>query len=135
MSNSLTLLNIAGPYREPREPVFSYDYSVQRPNWPTPHGIRVKVSVPDELEYLKEKVLDLTGGTPGQQLIVNRALSQHIADTKLRIADEEGMLSERLDVMIEPFTGPYAHLFPKLEARMRDAQVSLREEIRQRAHL
>jgi hypothetical protein len=51
MTHPFTTLNVSGPYREPRELVFSYDYSVQRPNWPTPNGVRVKVSIPDELDY------------------------------------------------------------------------------------
>lgn len=131
-TNSFTIVNIEGPYREPREPVFSYDYAIQRVNWSTPHGVRVKVSVPEELEHLKDKVLGLTGGTPGQQLMISRDLSRHIADCKLRIADEAGMLSQRLDVLIEPFTGALAHLFPKLEAWMQESQAALRDEIRQK---
>lgn len=132
MDNPFTIVNVSGPYREPREPVFSYDYAIQRVSWSTPHGVRVKVSVPDELDFLKDKVLGLSGGTPGQQLVITRDLSRHIADCKLRIADEAGMLSQRLDVLIEPFTGGLAHLFPKLEAWMRESQGTLREEVRQK---
>ena len=32
-SDEYTVLNVMGPYREPREPAFSFDYSVQRPHW------------------------------------------------------------------------------------------------------
>ena len=120
MDNRITILNVTGPFREPRDPIFSYEYSIQRPTWPTSHGIRIKVSIQEELNFLKENVLGVTeGGTPGQQLIMNRVLSRHIADQKFNIVDQEGMLSERLDVLIEPFTGPFQHLFPKLEAWMR----------------
>ncbi len=133
MNNALTVLNVSGPYREPREPVFSYDYAIQRPNWPTPHGVRIKVSIPEELEYLKSKVLGLSGGTPGQQLLTNRDLSRRIADRKLQIADDQGMLSQRQDVLIDPFTETFAHLFLKLEEWMRRSREELREEVRQKA--
>ena len=33
-----TVLNVMGPYREPREPAFSFDYSVQRPIGPRLKG-------------------------------------------------------------------------------------------------
>ena len=135
MNNALTVLNVSGPYREPREPVFSYDYAIQRANWPTPHGVRIKVSIPEELEYLKSKVLGLSGGTPGQQLLTNRDLSRRIADRKLQIADDEGMLSQRQDVLIDPFTETFAHLFPKLEEWMRRSQEELREEVRQKTRI
>ena len=36
MADSFTIIDISGPYREPREESFSYDYSIQRPTWPTP---------------------------------------------------------------------------------------------------
>ena len=130
IENPLTVLNVNGPYREPREPAFSYDFVIHRAKWPTPQAVRVKISIPDELEYLKEKVLGLSGGTPGQQLLANRRLTRHIADRKLDIADQAGMLSERLDVMIPPFVNTHSHLFPKLDAWMRESQQSLRDEIR-----
>ncbi|MBM4120706.1 MAG: hypothetical protein FJ248_07410, partial [Nitrospira sp.] len=68
MTNPVTILNVSGPYREPREPAFSYDYAIQRGTWPTPHAVRVKVAVVEELDYLKYTVLALQGGSPGQQL-------------------------------------------------------------------
>ena len=129
MKHPFTILRVSGPYREPREPVFSYDYSVQRPQWPTPQGVRVKVAIPDELEYLKHKVLEISGGSPGQQLRVNQILSHKIADQKLQMGNEEGMFLQRLDVMIGPFTGPLAHLFGELERWMSENRVSLRQEI------
>jgi hypothetical protein len=130
--SKLTISDVSGPFREPREPVFSYDYSIQRPTWATPHGLRIKVSIPDELDLLKGRLLGAVTGTPGQQLIISRILSRRIADWKLRIADAEGMLSERRDVMVGPFTGPLAHLYPKLQTLFEQEQSRVREEIRQR---
>jgi len=129
MAHPFTTLNVLGPYREHREPSFSYDYSVHRAAWPTAQAVRVKVSIPDELEYLKAKVLGVTGGSPGQQLRINQMLSRHIADHKLQIANEEGMFLERLDVMIGAFAGPLSHLFARLEAWMNENKASMREEI------
>lgn len=131
MANPFTILNVLGPYREPREPALSYDYAVQRPTWPTAHAVRVKVSLPDELGYLKTTVLGLSGGSPGQQLRMNQVLTKRIADFKLQVGNEEGLFSQRLDVCIDPFTGPLAHLFGRLEAWMQANKDSLREEIRQ----
>lgn len=128
----LTISEVSGPFREPREPVFSYDYSIQRPTWATPHGLRVKVSIPDELDVLKHKLLGAVTGTAGQQLMINKILSRTIADWKVAIADAEGMLSERRDVMVHPFTGPLAHLFAKLDARFEQDRVAVREEIKTR---
>ena len=93
MTAPFSILNVSGPFREPREPVLSYDYAVQRPHWPTPNGVRVKVSIPDELDYLKTTVLGISGGSPGQQMIVTQMLSRRIADHKLQMANEEGMFS------------------------------------------
>lgn len=135
MADPITILNVSGPYREPRESSFSYDYSVQRAHWPTPHGVRVKVAVAEELDHLRSKVLELHGGSPGQQLMVSKILTRHIADRKLQIADEENMLNERRDIMIAPFTGPLVHLFLKLEAWMGESKASLRQEIREKVKL
>jgi hypothetical protein len=135
MATPFTILNVSGPYREPREPAFSYDYSVQRPTWPTPQALRVKISIGEELDYLKVSVLGVGGGSPGQQLRVNQLLTRLIADRKVQIANEEGLFSDRLDVVIGPFTGPLRHLFPKLEAWMLDSKTALREEVRQKVGL
>jgi hypothetical protein len=126
------VLNTTGPFREPREPVLSYDYAIQRPTWPTPFGVRIKVSIPDELDYAKVKVLDLAGGTAGQTLILNQMLSRRIADWKLELATEEGMLNERQDVLVGPFTGPLAHLFPKLQERLETSRETIRAEVEKR---
>ncbi len=135
METPVTILNVSGPYREPREPAFSYDYSIQRPNWPTLQGVRVKVSIADELEHLKSKVLGVSGGSPGQQLLVTQMLSRRIADRKFQIASDEGMFSERRDVMIGPFTSDLGHLFARLEIWMNEARSVLREEIREKVGL
>jgi hypothetical protein len=42
------------------------------------------------------------------------------------------MLSERRDMMLAPFIGPMAHLFPKLEALFEADQSTIREEVRKR---
>ena len=135
MGNPFTILNVSGPYREPREAAFSYDYSIQRANWPTPHGVRVKVAMAEELDHLKSKILELQGGSPGQQWMVSQILTRRIADHKLQIANEENMLNERLDVMIAPFTGAFSHLFPRLEAWMNESKVALRQEIHDKMKL
>ncbi len=135
MNNKLTISDVSGPFREPREPIFSYDYSVQRATWATPHGIRVKVSIPDELEVLRERLLGPVAGSAGQQLVIGKVLSRTIADWKVQIAEAEGMLVERRDVMLAPFVGPLAHLFQKLEVLFDQEQATLREEIRKRVGL
>jgi hypothetical protein len=135
MTYPFTILNVSGPYREPRELVLSYDYSVQRPNWPTPNGVRVKVSIPDELDYLKTKILNVSGGSPGQQMIVTQMLSRRIADHKLHMANEERMFLDRGDVMVGAFTGPLMHLFARLESWMQENKEAIRQEIATRVRL
>ncbi|MBM4125220.1 MAG: hypothetical protein FJ246_09775 [Nitrospira sp.] len=132
MAPPFTILNVSGPYREPHAPVFSYDYAVQRPSWPTPHSVRVKVAIAEELNHLKTAVLGLSGGSPGQQLRMTQMLTRRIADRKIQIANDEGMFAERFDVMIEPFIGPMAHLFAPLETWMQEAKASLRQEIHEK---
>lgn len=131
-AGALTILNVTGPYREPRQPAFSYDFSFQRPQWPTAQAARMKVSIADELDYLKVKILQVTGGSPGQQLRINQLLSRHIADQKFKIVEAEGMLADRRDVMVEPFTGPHAHLFARLAAWMEQEKDALRREIKEK---
>ncbi len=131
MPSDLIILNVMGPYREPKEPAFSYDYSVQRPDWATPQGVRIKVSIEHELDYLKNKILNLSGGSVGQQLRCNQLLVRAIADQKLEIVDTDGQLAERLDVMIGPFQGDsFAHLFGQLEQWMKTEKESLRQSIK-----
>ena len=115
--------------------MFSYDYSIQRPTWATPHGVRVKVSIPSELDILRTQLMGQVTGSPGQQLIIGNVLSRKIADWKLRIAETEGMLAERRDIKIEPYTGALAHLFPRLTLLFEADKHLVREEIRRRVGL
>ena len=131
MAEPYTILNVMGPYREPRESALSFDYSVRRPNWPTPQGIRVKIGLEAELDALKTNVMQLSGGTAGQQLRVNQILGRAIGDRKLEIANEENFFSERRDVMIDTFTGTLAYLFPRLESWMHQARDKLRQDIQE----
>jgi len=119
MASDLIVLNVMGPYREPQEPAFSYDYSVQRPDWATPQGVRIKVSIEHELDYFKNTILGFSGGSVGQQIRCNQLLVRAIADQKLKIVDADGQLAERLDIMIGPFTGDtFGHLFGLLDQWM-----------------
>lgn len=130
--NAISIVGVSGPFREPMEPVLSYDYTVQRVSWPMPHAVRVKVSIAEELDVLKGNLIGVISGTPGQQLLVNQVLSRRIADAKLHIAEDEGLLSERRDVIVAPFTGPLAHLFGRLDSWMGREQDSLRAEVKKR---
>ncbi|TKB75928.1 MAG: hypothetical protein E8D46_00840 [Nitrospira sp.] len=130
MDARMKITDVTGPFREPREQVFSYDYSIQRATWPTPQAVRVKVAIPEELDVLRGKIFGAIAGTPGQQLIISKYLSRHIADEKIRIAESDGMLSERRDTLVAPFTGPLFHLFARLDAWADEKRESLREEIR-----
>lgn len=130
--NTFAIVEINGPFREPREQAFSYDYSIQRSTWATPHGVRVKVSIPDELEVFKGRLLGSVIGSPGQQLMMSNILSKTIAGWKMRVAEGEGMLTERRDMLLAPFIGPLAYLFPKLEALFEADQSVIREEMKRR---
>ncbi len=133
--SSLTIISVSGPFREPREEVFSYDYSVQRSTWPTPHGVRVKISLPHELEVFKDRLLGVVTGSPGQQLMITNLLAKNLADWKIQIAEAEGFFLERRDVMLPPFVGPLGHLFPQLEGRFQAEQASIREDVKRRVGL
>jgi hypothetical protein len=130
MDTRLKITDVTGPYREPREPVFSYDYSIQRASWPTAQAVRVKVAIPEELDVLRGKIFGAIAGTPGQQLMISKFLSRHIADEKFRIAEADGMLAERRDTVVVPFTGPLAHLFARLDAWAVEQREALRAEIK-----
>ena len=130
LNDQLVISNVTGPFREPREPVFSYDYSIQRATWAATHAVRVKIALTEELEYVKAKLLGTVTGSPGQQLMVNKFLSRKIGDQKVRIAEAEGWLKERGDVLVPPFTGPLAHHFTQLEAWVQAEQEALRAEIK-----
>jgi hypothetical protein len=130
MSGEYTVLNVMGPYREPNEIALSYDYSVQRPDWATPQGIRVKISLEGELDLLKDQMLGISDGSIGQQLRVNQILSRAIGDQKLALANDANMFDDRRDVMIGTFTEELAYLFPKLESWMKEERENLRKEIK-----
>jgi hypothetical protein len=130
MDARMKITDVTGPYREPREQVFSYDYSIQRASWPTAQAVRVKVSIPEELDVLRGKIFGAIAGTPGQQLMISKLLSRHIADEKIRIADADGMLAERRDTVVAPFTGPLGYLFPRLDDWAVEQQETLRAEIK-----
>jgi hypothetical protein len=130
MDAPMKITDVTGPYREPREQVFSYDYSIQRASWPTAQAVRVKVAIPEELDVVRSKIFGNVVGTPGQQLMISKCLSRHIADEKIRIAEADGMLAERRDTVVHPFTGPLAHLFPRLDAWAGEQQETLRAEIK-----
>jgi hypothetical protein len=100
-----------------------------------PHAVRVKVAIAEELDVLRAKVLGSVSGSPGQQLLVSQLLTRRIADEKLRIADQDGLLSGRADVVVEPFTGPMAHLFARLESWLEEQREALRTEIKDRAKI
>lgn len=130
MDARMQIANVTGPFREPREQVFSFDYSIQRASWPTAQAIRVKVAIPEELDVVRGKVLGDVVGTPGQQLMISKFLSRQISDEKIRIAEADGMLSERRDTVVAPFTGPMAYLFPQLDSWATEQQAMLRAEIK-----
>ena len=134
-TNALKILGVAGPFREPREPAFSYDYSIQRPQWPMPHAVRVKVAIAEELDVLRGKILGPVTGSPGQQLLVSQLLTRKIADEKLRIADQDGLLSGRADVVVAPFAGPLAHLFSRRESWINEHGEAVRIEIKERVKI
>ena len=129
LNDQLIISDVTGPFREPREPVLSYDYSIQRATWAATHAVRVKIALAEELDYVKEKLLGTVTGSPGQQLMLNKFLSRKIGDQKIRIAEAEGMLKERGDVLLPPFTGPLAQYFSQLESWVQAEQKQLRAEI------
>jgi hypothetical protein len=130
MDIRMKIIDVVGPFREPREQVFSYDYSIQRASWPTAQAVRVKVAIPEELDVVRSKILGDVVGTSGQQLMISKFLSRHIADEKFRIAEADGMLSERRDIVVVPFTGPMVHLFARLDAWAAEQEKTLRAEIK-----
>ena len=131
-STEYSVLNVMGPYREPHEPAFSFDYSVQRPHWATPQGVRVKVLIKEELEYCKEHILGISGGSVGQQLRANQLICREIADQKLELGNQDGLFPERLDIMIGPFVNELEHLAPLLDRWMHDQKDRLRKDIQEK---
>jgi hypothetical protein len=130
MDTRIRIIDVTGPVREPREQVFSYDYSIQRASWPTAQAVRIKIAIPEELDVVRNKILGDVVGTPGQQLMISKCLSRHIADEKFRIAEADGMLAERRDTVVAPYTGPLVHLFARLDTWATEQRESLRAEIK-----
>ena len=130
MDTRIRIIDVTGPVREPHEQVFSYDYSIQRASWATAQAVRIKIAIPEELDVVRNKILGDVVGTPGQQLMISKCLSRHIADEKFRIAETDGMLAERRDTVVAPFTGPLAHLFARLDAWAVEQRETLRAEIK-----
>ena len=130
MDTRIRIIDVTGPVREPHVQVFSYDYSIQRASWATAQAVRIKIAIPEELDVVRNKILGDVVGTPGQQLMISKCLSRHIADEKFRIADADGMLAERRDTVVAPFTGPLVHLFPRLDAWAVAQRETLRAEIK-----
>ena len=100
-----------------------------------PHAVRVKVAIAEELDVLRGKILGPVTGSPGQQLLVSQLLTRKIADEKLRIADQDGLLSGRADVVVAPFAGPLAHLFSRLESWINEHGEAVRIEIKERVKI
>ena len=62
--------------------------------------------------------------------MISKCLSRHIADEKVRIAEADGMLTERRDTVVAPYTRPLVHLFARLDAWAGEQRESLRAEIK-----
>jgi hypothetical protein len=124
-----------GPFREPDAEAVSYDFFINRKGWLLPRVMRVFVDLKAELEPFQQKVLGVSGGSPGQQLKLMQLLSRKIADQKVLIVLDEGRIETASEVLVKGFTGNDGYLLPKLEAWMRDAKDTVREEIRTKVGL
>jgi len=124
----VTLAN--GPFREPDAPALSYDYFVNRKGWLIPRVMRVWVDIKGELDLFQHQILGVSGGSPGQQLKLTQFLTRKIADQKAQLVLEEGRMEKSSEVLVKGFTETDVHLFPRLEAWMREAKDRVREEIR-----
>ncbi|TLY20171.1 MAG: hypothetical protein E6K68_08450 [Nitrospirae bacterium] len=124
----VTLAN--GPFREPDAPALSYDYFVNRKGWLIPRVMRVWVDIKGELDLFQHQILGVSGGSPGQQLKLTQFLTRKIADQKAQLVLEEGRMEKSSEVLVKGFTETDVHLFPRLEAWMREVKDRVREEIR-----
>ena len=124
----VTLAN--GPFREPDAPALSYDYFVNRKGWLIPRVMRVWVDIKGELDLFQHQILGVSGGSPGQQLKLTQFLTRKIADQKAQLVLGEGRMEKSSEVLVKGFTETDMHLFPRLEAWMREAKDRVREEIR-----
>lgn len=124
-----------GPFREPNAEAVSYDFFINRKGWVIPRVMRVFVDLKAELEPFQQKVLGVSGGSPGQQLKLMQLLSRKIADQKVVIVLDEGRIETATEVLIKGFTGSDAYLLPKLESWMMEVKDTVREEVRTKVGL
>jgi hypothetical protein len=119
-----------GPFREPDAEAISYDFYVNRKGWLIPRAMRVFVDINGELDLFQHQILDVSGGSPGQQLKLMQMLTRKIADQKVRIVLEENRIEKSTEVLVKGFTGNDEYLAPKLETWMRAVKDQVREEIK-----
>src|SRR6266705_887262 len=74
-----------GPFREPEAEAISYDFYVNRKGWLIPRVMRVFVDIKGELDLFQHQILDISGGSPGQQLKLMQMLTRKIAAQKVLI--------------------------------------------------
>ena len=120
----------AGPFREPHAEAISYDYYVNRKGWLIPRVMRVFVDLKAELEPFQQKILGLSGGSPGQQLKLTQMLTRKIAEQKAQIVLAEGRIEQASEVLVRGFTEHDSYLFPKLEAWMVAVKDQVREQVK-----
>ncbi len=120
----------SGPFREPDAPALSYDYYINRKGWLIPRVMRVWVDIKSELEFFQHQILGVSGGSPGQQLKLTQFLTLKIAGQKAQLILEEGRMEKSSEVLVKGFAEADVHLFPRLEAWMREVKDQIREEIR-----
>lgn len=120
----------AGPFREPSKDVLSYDFFVNRKGWLIPRVMRVFVDVKTELHVFQQEVLQVSGGSPGQQLKLTQMLTRLIADQKVAIALADGRIEKASEVLIPVFTAGDQHLFPRLHEWMLEVKERVRQDIR-----
>jgi hypothetical protein len=91
--------------------------------------MRVFIDLKAELEPFQQKILGLSGGSPGQQLKLTQMLTRMIAEQKAQIVLAEGRIEQASEVLVRGFTEHDGYLFPKLEAWM----VAVRDQVREQA--
>jgi hypothetical protein len=124
-----------GPFREPNAEALSYDFFVNRKGWLIPRVMRVFIDLKAELEPFQQKILGVSGGSPGQQLKLTHMLTRKIADQKVRIVLEEDRIEKSSEVLVKGFIENDSYLFPKLEEWMLAVKDQVREEIRTQVRL
>ena len=97
--------------------------------------MRVFVDIKAELEPFQQRILEVSGGSPGQQLKLMQMLTRKIADQKAAIVLDEGRIEKTTELLVPSFTGNDAYLFQKLEAWMMEAKDQIREEIKSKVGL